>query len=80
MTQTIETEGGFLRLEGTEADLARMLAQRQEAGIRKYRTTVRKNPLTLRQWLVHSLEEKLDDCVYMLRAIEEIDRLGDDGK
>jgi hypothetical protein len=78
--QTIEVDGGFLRLEGTEADLARMLAKRQALGLRKYQTSVRKNPLELRQWLMHSLEEKLDDCVYMLRAIEQIDRESDDNK
>ena len=57
-----------------------MIAKRQQLGIAKYDTTVARNPLELRAWLVHSLEEKLDDAVYMMRAIEEIDRLQDDGK
>lgn len=77
---TIDTPGGFVRVEGTEARICSMIASRQQLGIGKYGTTVAKNPLELRAWLMHSLEEKLDDAVYMLRAIEEIDRTWDDGK
>ena len=77
---TIDTPGGFVRVEGTEARVCSMIAQRQQLGIAKYGTTVAKNPLELRAWLMHSLEEKLDDAVYMMRAIEEIDRTWDDGK
>jgi len=73
--QTISVDGGFLRVEGTEGDLCRMLAQRQETGIRKYGTTVRKNPLTLRQWHQHHLEELLDAAVYVMRKMEELDKL-----
>ena len=65
---------------GTEARLCALIAQRQQAGLAKYGTTLEANPLTLRQWLWHSLEEKLDDCAYMLRAIEQIDREMDDNK
>ena len=77
---TIDTQGGFIRVEGTERSICEMIAKRQQLGIAKYGTTVARNPLELRAWLVHSLEEKLDDAVYMMRAIEEIDRLQDDGK
>jgi hypothetical protein len=46
---------------------------RQAMGIAKYGTTVRENPLDLRQWLQHAYEECLDQAVYLRRAIEEID-------
>ena len=46
---------------------------RQRAGIAKYGTTVAANPLTLRQWLQHALEECCDQAVYLRRAIAEID-------
>lgn len=65
---------------GTEARLCEMIALRQQAGIKKYGTTLRGNPLTHRQWLVHALEESLDLSAYLLRSIEEIDRQQDDGK
>lgn len=73
MTETIETKGGFVRVEGTEARVCQMIASRQQLGIKKYGQTVEQNPLTHRQWLQHALEEALDMAVYLQRAIEEID-------
>ena len=46
--------------------------QRSELGIKKYGTTLDKNELPLIDWLQHSIEEKMDDILYMQRAIEEI--------
>ena len=77
---SLEVDGGFLRVSGTEAAVARLLAQRQAVGIRKYHTTVRDNPLTLRQWLVHQQEELADALVYCTRAIEQLDKEADDGR
>ena len=77
---TLDTAGGFARVTGTEARVCEMIASRQRLGVAKYGMTVAGNPLSLRQWLMHSLEEKLDDAVYMLRAIEEIDKQRDDLK
>ena len=62
---------------GTEARVCADIAARQRLGINKYGTTVADNQLTLRQWLQHSYEEKLDDVIYMRRAIEEIDKAKD---
>lgn len=74
MTHSIySTVGGFIRVEGTEARVCHMIASRQQLGIKKYGQTVANNPLTLRQWLQHALEETLDKAVYLQRAIEEID-------
>ena len=77
---TIDTSGGFIRVEGTEARVCAMIASRQRLGISKYGTTVARNPLELRAWLQHQLEELLDAAIYVQRAIEEIDRTWDDGK
>lgn len=66
------TIGVFLP-EGIEADLCAEIAARQAKGVQKYGTTVADNPLTLREWLQHALEEALDQAVYLKRAIAEID-------
>lgn len=58
---------------GTEARVCALIAKRQAFGIAKYSTTVADNPLSLRQWLTHALEEALDMSVYLARAIEELD-------
>ena len=65
---------------GTEGRICADIAKRQQLGIKKYGVTVEKSNLTLRQWLQHSYEEKLDDLVYMKRAMEQMDKAGDDFK
>jgi len=77
---TIETPGGFARVTGTEARVCELIAKRQQFGVAKYGLTVQGNPLPLRQWLVHGLEEALDMSIYLARAIEELDKQQDDGK
>ena len=62
-----------LNVIGTEARVCQDIASRQQLGIKKYGTTVRENPLTLKEWLTHAYEEVLDQAVYLKRAIEEIE-------
>ncbi len=69
-----------LEATGTEAKVCEIIAIRQQMGIKKYGKTVAQNPLVLRQWLVHALEESLDMSIYLARAIEEIDAREDDFK
>lgn len=69
-----------LTVTGTEARVCALIAQRQAFGLAKYRTSVEKNPLPLRAWLQHALEESLDQAIYLKRAIDELDGLADDGK
>jgi hypothetical protein len=59
---------------GTEARVIAIIAERQKLGIAKYGTTVAENPLSLRQWLQHALEESLDQAIYLQRAIEKLDK------
>jgi predicted Holliday junction resolvase-like endonuclease len=60
---------------GTEAGVCADIARRQELGIQKYGTSVAENPASLREWMQHSYEEKLDDAVYMKRQIEKLDEI-----
>lgn len=62
-------------INDTETEVCNDIKSRQQLGINKYGQTVAQNPLELRQWLQHSYEEKLDDAVYMKRAIQELDRM-----
>ena len=66
-------------IKDTETEVCADIKRRQELGIAKYGTTVAQNPLELRQWLQHAYEEKLDDAVYMKRAIQELDKIIDAG-
>lgn len=58
---------------GIEKLVCEDVANRQALGIAKYGQTVADNPLSLREWLQHGLEEALDMAVYLKRAIAEID-------
>jgi hypothetical protein len=80
MFETMDTPGGFIRASGTEAAVCRDVAARQAKGLAKYGTTVRGNPLTLREWHQHHYEELLDAAVYVKRIIEQMDKEADDGK
>ena len=68
-----------MNIKDTETEVCADIKRRQELGIAKYGTTVAQNPLELRQWLQHAYEEKLDDVVYMKRAIQELDKIIDAG-
>ena len=60
-------------MEDTEFEVIVDIMLRQQEGIKKYKTTVAKNPLNLRQWLQHTYEETLDTAVYLKRCIQEIE-------
>lgn len=64
---------GIFMPDGIEAMVCTEIAARQGKGVAKYGTTVAENPLSLREWLQHALEECLDQAVYLRRAIAEID-------
>ena len=61
-------------LSGTELRVCQLIAERQMRGMEKYGTTVELNPLSLRDWLQHALEESLDHAIYLKRAIEDLDK------
>lgn len=50
-----------------------LLLQRSIVGLKKYGVTTEDNPLTLREWLQHALEESLDMANYLQAAITKID-------
>ena len=53
-----------------------MLLQRSIVGLAKYGVTTDNNPLTLRAWLQHALEEALDMANYLQAAISKLDKEG----
>ena len=53
-----------------------MFLQRSIVGLAKYGVTTDNNPLTLRAWLQHALEEALDMANYLQAAISRLDEEG----
>lgn len=62
-----------IKPSGIEAMVCEAITMRQAFGIAKYGQTVADNPLSLREWLTHAMEEALDQAIYLRRAIAEID-------
>ena len=48
------------------------LKKRSELGIKKYRTTLDRNDLKLKDWLQHAYEEALDNALYLKRAMKDL--------
>lgn len=46
--------------------------ERAQVGMRKYGTNLDRDDLSLEQWLEHSIEEQLDNILYMQRALKEL--------
>ena len=53
-----------------------LLLQRSIVGLAKYGVTTDNNPLLLRDWLQHALEETLDLANYLQAAISKLDEEG----
>jgi len=53
-----------------------LLLQRSIVGLKKYGVTTDNNPLSLRDWLQHALEETLDLANYLQAAISKLDEEG----
>lgn len=59
---------------GIEAEVTEFIAQRQQAGIKKYGTTVEDNDLSPAQWLQHAIEETADQLIYMWKLKKELEK------
>ena len=58
---------------------AKLLA-RSKAGQAKYGATLMRNDLDLIDWLRHAAEEGMDQTLYLLRAIKDLEKLCDDSR
>ena len=74
MTQTDETR--IIPVTDTIVDsIIDKFIQRSVIGKAKYGTDMDRTDLSLKEWLQHSIEEKLDDILYMQRALKELESL-----
>lgn len=59
--------------DDTVRDLIQKFVDRADFGFKKYGvTTADRTDYDLRRWLIHALEESMDHCVYLMRAINEL--------
>lgn len=51
------------------------LLKRSQVGVRKYGTTLDRDDLNLKEWLIQAYEECLDQANYLKRAILEYEQI-----
>ena len=69
-----------LKVSGIEAQICQEIAQRQQAGVKKYGATLAENPAAVVARLQHFKEEMLDGAAYAEWIIQGIKRQEDDLK
>lgn len=60
-------------MSAIEEAVIEKIRQRAEAGLKKYGVTMERGDLSLRDWLIHAQQEAMDHCVYLERAIRDLD-------
>lgn len=50
------------------------LHNRSQIGIKKYKTTLDRNDLELKEWLIHAYEECLDQSLYLKKSIKQLEQ------
>ena len=51
------------------------LDNRSRLGVKKYKTTLDRQDLNLKDWLQHQYEELLDAALYTKRALKELEKI-----
>ena len=74
--KTVDVDSGDAIVDETIA----LLLARAKLGQKKYGTTLMRDDLTLLDWMRHAIEEGLDQTLYQLRAIKDLEQFYDDGR
>jgi hypothetical protein len=78
--KTLDTGGGFIRLQGIEARVASEFAARQQLGINKYGMTLAENNASEMERLQHLKEELMDGVAYIQWLMDLKMQHQDDGR
>lgn len=70
-----ETERIIPKTDSIVDSIIDRFVMRAQIGKAKYGVDLDRTDLSLKEWLQHSIEEKLDDILYMQRALKELERL-----
>jgi len=60
------------KLDSIVFNVIKKFTNRAEVGYNKYKTNMDRTDLTVIQWLDHSIEEKMDDIIYMEKIKKEL--------
>tara|TARA_Y100000389_G_scaffold124620_1_gene122006 strand:+ start:245 stop:493 length:249 start_codon:yes stop_codon:yes gene_type:complete len=62
----------FDKLDSIVKNVILKFTNRAEIGFEKYKKNMDRNDLSIIQWIDHSIEEKMDDIIYMQKIKNEL--------
>lgn len=62
----------FDKLDSIVQNVILKFTDRAEIGFEKYKQNMDRNDLSIIQWIDHSIEEKMEDIIYMQKIKKEI--------
>jgi hypothetical protein len=65
-------EERFQKLDSIVQNVILKFTNRAEVGFEKYKKNMDRNDLSIIQWIDHSIEEKMDDIIYMQKIKAEL--------
>jgi hypothetical protein len=68
-------EERFQKLDSIVQNVILKFTNRAEVGFEKYKKNMDRNDLSIIQWIDHSIEEKMDDIIYMQKIKAELLKL-----
>jgi len=58
-----------------EDRVCKKIEERAKVGKEKYNTTMEREDLSKKEWLVHLQEELMDACVYIEKLLDDVQRI-----
>lgn len=65
-------EERFQKLDSIVQNVILKFTNRAEVGFEKYKKNMDRNDLSIIKWIDHSIEEKMDDIIYMQKIKAEL--------
>lgn len=64
-------------MSSIEESVIEKIRSRAETGLLKYGTTMEREDLSVKDWLIHLQEELMDGIIYAQRLLKEMDENGE---
>lgn len=72
MSDNAELANKINNLDSIVSKVIIKIVDRADIGFKKYKTNMDRKDLTIIQWIDHSIEEKMDDIIYMEKIKKEL--------
>jgi len=70
--ENLDLSSRINKLDSIVYTVVKKFTSRAEIGYKKYKTNMDRSDLTIVEWIDHSIEEKMDDIIYMEKIKQEL--------